>query len=190
MTRYPRQVDREYLSCRSRGLNKIQMIDRCTPNLDQDLVACNRRRRYIVEHQLPTVFRHSDSFHASSPCVRSGLLRRSSGQLVEQEIHGGNPAVPDNDEISPGVSWRLTRPALYPLDPPAIAQFLGPGNWLISEVRVSSPDRARDAIDLVAATVDALGRVVEDAIFGEDVVDGRAPPLGVVFTEDIVKVAR
>jgi hypothetical protein len=45
---------------------------------------------------------------------------------------------------------------------------------------VSSPDRARDAIDLVAATVDALGRVVEDAIFGEDVVDGRAPPLGVV----------
>jgi hypothetical protein len=76
------------------------------------------------------------------------------------------------------------------LDPPAIAQFLGPGNWLISEVRVSSPDRARDAIDLVAATVDALGRVVEDAIFGEDGVDGRAPPLGVVFTEDIVKVAR
>ena len=31
---------------------------------------------------------------------------------------------------------------------------------------------------------------VEDAIFGEDVVDGRAPPLRVVFTEDIVKVAR
>jgi hypothetical protein len=30
------------------------MIDGCTPDLDQDLVTCNRRRRYIVEHQLPT----------------------------------------------------------------------------------------------------------------------------------------
>src|SRR5712692_8065656 len=67
MTRYPRQVDREYLSCRSGGLNKIQMIDRGTLDLHQDLVACDRRRRYIVEHQLPTVFQQSDSFHASSP---------------------------------------------------------------------------------------------------------------------------
>src|SRR6266446_5719680 len=69
MTRYPRQVDREYLSCRSGGLNKIQMIDGGTLDLHQDLVACDRRRRYIVEHQLPTVFQQSDSFHASSPCV-------------------------------------------------------------------------------------------------------------------------
>src|SRR5258708_35383559 len=28
MTRYPRQIDGEYLSCHSRGLNKIHMIDR------------------------------------------------------------------------------------------------------------------------------------------------------------------
>ena len=42
----------------------------------------------------------------------------------------------------------------------------------------------RDAIDLVAATVDALGGVVEHAIFGEDLVDGRTPTRGVVFTED------
>src|SRR5712671_6754968 len=69
MTRYPWQVDREYLSCRSGGLNKIQMIDGGTPDLYQDLVACDRRRRYIVEHQLPTVFQQSDSFHASSPLV-------------------------------------------------------------------------------------------------------------------------
>src|SRR5881409_2876823 len=82
-------------------------------------------------------------------------------------MNGGNPAVPDNDEISPGVSWRLTRTARSPLDPSAIAQFLGPGNRLISKVRVSRPDRARDAIDLVAATVDAPG-LVEHAIFGED----------------------
>src|SRR5206468_7397188 len=70
MPRYPRHVDREYLSCRSGGLNKIQMIDGGTPDLDQDLVVCNRRLRYIVEHQLPTVFQQSDSFHASSPYGR------------------------------------------------------------------------------------------------------------------------
>jgi hypothetical protein len=53
---------------------------------------------------------------------------------------------------------------------------------------VSSVDRARDAIDLVAAKVDAPG-FVEYAVFGEDLVDGRAPTRGVVFTEDIVKIA-
>src|ERR1700737_2622683 len=112
----------------------------------------------------------------------------ASGYLVEKKINGGNPAVPGNDEISPGVGWRLTRAARYPLDPPVIAQFLGSGNWLISKVRVSSFDRARDAIDLVAATVDAPG-LEEHAIFGEDLVDGRAPTRGVVFTEDVVKIA-
>ena len=54
------------------------------------------------------------------------------------------------------------------MDPPAIAQLLGLSNWLISKVRVCSLDRARDAIDLVAATVDAPAGVVEHAIFGED----------------------
>jgi hypothetical protein len=74
------------------------------------------------------------------------------------------------------------------LDPPAIAQFLGPSNWVISKVRVSSLDHARDTIDLVAATVDAP-RFVEYAIFGEDLVNGCAPTRGVVFTEDVVKIA-
>src|SRR5215472_15945745 len=113
----------------------------------------------------------------------------SSAQLVEKKIKGGDPAVPGNDEISPSVSWRLTRAARYPLDPPAIAQFFGAGNWLISKVRVSSPDHARDAIELVAATVDAAAGVVEHAIFGKDLVDGRAPTRGVVFTENVVKIA-
>src|ERR1700737_1181564 len=113
----------------------------------------------------------------------------ASGYLVEKKINGGNPAVPGNDEISPGVSWRLTRAARYPLDPPAIAHFLGPGNWLISKVRGSSPDRARDAIDLVAPTVDALAGIVEHAILGEDLVDGRAPTRGIIFTEDVLKIA-
>jgi hypothetical protein len=54
---------------------------------------------------------------------------------------------------------------------------------------VSRLDRARDAIDLVAATVEAPGGVVEHAIFGEDLVDDRTPTRGVVFTEDLVKIA-
>src|SRR6266704_1829397 len=77
MTRYPRQVNREYLSCRSRGLNKIQMIDGSTLDLHQDLVACDRGRRYIVEYQLPTVFQHSDSFHANSPFPFGCAWRRA-----------------------------------------------------------------------------------------------------------------
>ena len=49
--------------------------------------------------------------------------------------------------------------------------------------------RARDAIDLVAATIDAPAGVVEHAIFGEDLVDSRASARGVVFPEDVVKIA-
>src|SRR5215475_8154074 len=87
MTRYPRQVDREYLSCRSGGLNKIQMIDGGTPDLDQDLVACNRRRRYIVEHQLPTVFQQSDSFHARTS-FSTHNLRTQATLDVTSAAHG------------------------------------------------------------------------------------------------------
>jgi hypothetical protein len=29
-------------------------------------------------------------------------------QFVEKEINGGNPAIAGDDEISSGVSWRLT----------------------------------------------------------------------------------
>src|SRR6266404_3882551 len=115
--------------------------------------------------------------------------RSSSGKLVEKEINGGNPAVPGNDEVSPGVSGRLTRTARYPLEPPAVAQLLRLGNWLILKVRVSRLDGTRDAIDLVAATVDTRFGVVEHAFFGPDLVDGRAPARGVVFTENVAKIA-
>ena len=54
---------------------------------------------------------------------------------------------------------------------------------------MSSPDRARDAIDLGAATIDATAGVVEHAVFGEDLVDGRAATHGVVFTKDVAKIA-
>src|SRR5258705_2738969 len=110
-------------------------------------------------------------------------------QLVEKRIEGCNPPVRANDEISTGVSWRVTRAARSQLDPPAIAYFLGLGYWLISKVRVSSLDRARDLIDLVAASVDASLGIVEHAIFGEDLVYRRAPTRRVVLTEDVLKIA-
>jgi hypothetical protein len=112
-----------------------------------------------------------------------------SGQAVEKEINGGDPAVPGNDEISPGVNWRFARAARYPFDSPAIAQFLGFRNWLILKVRVSSLDGARDAIDLVAATVDARFGVVEHAVFVPDLIDDGAPERVIVFTENLLKIA-
>jgi len=52
-----------------------------------------------------------------------------------------------------------------------------------------SLDLARDAIDRVAATVDAPEWIVEHTIFGEDLVYGRAPTHGVHFAKDVVKIA-
>src|SRR5580692_3265952 len=74
MARYPGQIDRQYLSCHSGRLYKIHMIDRGTRDLHQHLVASDRGRRYFVEYQLPTVFQHSDNFHATSLLSVSILL--------------------------------------------------------------------------------------------------------------------
>jgi hypothetical protein len=73
------------------------------------------------------------------------------------------------DEFSPGVSRCLTRAARHPWDPPAVARFLWLGNWLIPKVRMGSPDLARDAVNLVTATIDPLAGVVEHAIFGVEI---------------------
>jgi hypothetical protein len=54
---------------------------------------------------------------------------------------------------------------------------------------VSSLDRARDSIDLRAASVDASLGIIEHAIFDEDFVNRRAPTRRVVLTEDVVKIA-
>src|SRR5260370_8879534 len=45
------------------------------------------------------------------------------------------------------------------------------GDRLISEVRMSSLDHARDAVDLVAAAVNAVVRAVEHSVFVEDLID-------------------
>ena len=56
------------------------------------------------------------------------LDQSCSGQLVEEEINGGNPAVPGDDEIRSGVCRCIAGSACYPWDPPAIANLLGLGN--------------------------------------------------------------
>jgi hypothetical protein len=70
-----------------------------------------------------------------------------------------------------------------------ISADCGRGNGLILKVRVSGPDLACDAIDLVSAAEYILRRIVKRAIFVVDLVDGRAPTRGVVFTEDVAKIA-
>ena len=53
---------------------------------------------------------------------------------------------------------------------------------------MTGPDHAGDAMDLVAATEHAIAVVVH-GVFVEDLVDGRAPTRGVVFTERVVEIA-
>jgi hypothetical protein len=89
----------------------------------------------------------------------------------------------------PGVSWSLPRRAGLPSDAAAVAHFFGLSNWLILKIRVSGLDRARDATDLVAASVDASLGTVEYAILGKYLVYGRAPTRRIVFTEDVAKIA-
>src|SRR5258708_39413769 len=50
------------------------------------------------------------------PPLRSIQCGPASGQLVEEEINGGNQAVPGDDEIRSGVCWRIARATGYPWD--------------------------------------------------------------------------
>ena len=108
-----------------------------------------------------------------------------SRKLVKEEIDGGDPAVPGDDKISSGDSRRLARAAFHPTDPPSIAHHLRRGEQLISEVRMRSLDHARDAVDLVAATVNAAVRVVEYSVFVKDLVDRRTPTQRIDLTEHL-----
>jgi hypothetical protein len=99
----------------------------------------------------------------ANPTHRTSHGRVQLRVACRKRDKGRHPAVSGNDEISPGVSWRLTRAARYPLDPPAIAQFFGLGNWLISKVRVSRLDRARtEERDVLIELLKRLGKHAEE----------------------------
>src|SRR5882762_1856614 len=107
MARYPRQVNREYLSYLSGGLHKVQVIDGGILDLHQDLIARDPRHRHVGELQLPTVFQDSDSFHAGLresaqdstptgsrvPACPVGELRERAAEFTFQASDVG--AVPD-----------------------------------------------------------------------------------------------
>src|SRR5438128_6898410 len=69
-------------------------------------------------------------------------------------------------------------------------QLLRFGRGRVLEVRMGRPDRTRDPINLVPAPVNARPRVVEHAVLGEDLVDGRSSADGVALAEHVVEVAR
>src|SRR5260370_20654309 len=84
---------------------------------------CPRAARYL-EHQKRCGTKRSS--------MRSGRVKlhrpshgglQQQGLLVEKKIKGGDLAVPCDDEISSGVSWRLPRATRYPLKASGIPQF-------------------------------------------------------------------
>src|SRR5580658_11153009 len=113
----------------------------------------------------------------------------SSRKRVKEEIEGGNLAVPDDDEIGAGVSWRLAGGARHPPDPTAVAYLLRRGDRLILEVGMIGLDHPCDAVDLVAAAVSALG-FVEHPVFVKDLVDRRASTRGVDLAEHLAEIAK
>src|SRR5579864_7470115 len=69
-------------------------------------------------------------------------------------------------------------------------QLLRFGGGHVLEVRMGRPDRTRDPINLAPASVNARPRVVEHAVLGEDVIDGRSSARGVALAEYLVEIAR
>src|SRR4029077_1275821 len=97
---------------------------------------------------------------------------------------------PRNDEIGPGVSWRLARGSRHPPAPRSVAQLLRHADRLILIVWVGGLDYAGDAGDRVATTVSPLVGVVEHALFVIELVDGSATKRRVIFAEDITEITK
>src|SRR5579863_3888780 len=121
--------------------------------------------------------------------IGSRTVGWSSGPLVEKHVKRYDPTVPHDDEIPSGVSRHFARASRDPWNHPCTAIFLRSVSHLISKIRMSRLDRARDAIDLVAATNSPFTGIVEHAVFGPELVDGRTPARGIVFTEDVAKIS-
>src|SRR4029077_10514169 len=104
------------------------------------------------------------------------------------EIDRSNSSVTNNDKISPSVDRNLIWATFYPLNASTIPRLLGRGNWLVPKVRVSSSELACNPVDLVTTPMNASG-LVEYAVFRENLFDGCSPTGGIVFTEDVRKIA-
>jgi hypothetical protein len=124
------------------------------------------------------------------PCLRSFATRSSLASSASIARTVSIPAIAGNDEISPGVSWRLTTAALYPTDPSTVAGFLGLGNWLIPKVTVGSPELARDAVDLGVATKSTAFGVIEYCVFVKDLIDCGATTHGVIFAKYVAQITK
>jgi hypothetical protein len=99
-------------------------------------------------------------------------------------------AIAGNDEIGPGVSWRLARAALHPADPPTVARYFGLANWLIAKVRVGSPELARDAVDLAAATKYTALWVIEYRVLVNHLMDCSATTHRVIFAKYFAQITK
>jgi hypothetical protein len=113
----------------------------------------------------------------------------ASRKLVKEQIDDGNFSVPDDYEIGSGVCWWIARAARHPTDPPPIARHLRWRERLIPEVRMSTFDYTRDAVDFVATAVNAVG-TVEYGVFVEDLVDRCASTHGINLSEHVMEVAK
>jgi hypothetical protein len=112
----------------------------------------------------------------------------SSGCGVEEEVDRGDFALADNDEIDTGIGgWTFRWPG-YPVDAARVVQLLRRGGRRVAEVRVGRPNHASDPIDLVTSAMDGAG-FVKHGVLGENLVDRRAPALGVALAEHVLEIA-
>src|ERR1700719_4209008 len=81
---------------------------------------------------------HSRSLLAQDGRIEDLLRGRGIAGAIEKEIEGGNPAVPGDEEISPGVGWRLAGGTRLPPDPRDITQLLRRGDRLVLKGRMRS----------------------------------------------------
>src|SRR5580692_2526022 len=144
----------------------------------------------VLRHRCADCQSHSWSLLAQDGRIQDLFRGGGVARAIEKEIDGGNPAVPGNEEISPGVGGRLAGGTRHPPDSRGVAQLFWLADRLILKVRMSSLDYARDAVDLVASTVGPAVGVVEHAIFVVELVNGRATTRRIFFAEDVAKIAK